>query len=272
MKFTILGASGFIGSNLVASLQQLGIECITPSRNDKSIFEQELGHVIYCIGLTADFRQKPFETVNAHVCYLLEILKKVKFESFLYLSSTRLYSTLDMGHEESSLKASPFELNDLYNLSKMMGESVCLAYNDSSVRVVRLSNVYGKDFSSDNFLTSIIRDAVDKNRVFLHTALNSEKDYISVEDVAYLLPKISISGKYRLYNIASGMNISNNALLQSIKKETGCIIEVKKDAKSIKFPIININRIKHEFGFSPIKLNDVIHKVIANYKQESNIK
>jgi len=36
-------------------------------------FRIDPGHVIYCIGLTADFRQKPFETIEAHVSKLAEV-------------------------------------------------------------------------------------------------------------------------------------------------------------------------------------------------------
>jgi len=268
MKFTILGSSGFIGSHLATQVQQLGMECFTPSRHEQNISKQELGHIIYSIGLTADFRCKPFETVKAHVCYLLEILEQANFESFLYLSSTRLYAGLEVGYEDSPLKAIPSELSDLYNLSKMMGESICFASPKPHVRVARLSNVYGRDFSSTNFLASVIREAVVRKKVFLQTALASEKDYISIDEVVDLLLKISVSGQYKLYNVASGINTSHQELLELIKRETACIVEVMDNAELVRFPQINIDRIKHEFNFSPLTISQVIPELVKNYKPE----
>ena len=76
----VIGGAGFIGSHLLAHLEKSGYECFAPARDDASVFERELGHVIYCIGLTADFRQRPFDTVRAHVCFLAEVLETGKNE------------------------------------------------------------------------------------------------------------------------------------------------------------------------------------------------
>jgi len=66
-RVTVLGGSGFIGSHVARHLRRLGVACDTPARDDESIFSRPLGHVIYAIGLTADFRARPLETVEAHV-------------------------------------------------------------------------------------------------------------------------------------------------------------------------------------------------------------
>ena len=269
MKFTILGASGFIGSHLVAYFHSLGIEVFAPGRDDASVFYQKLGHVIYCIGFTADFRERPFDTVRAHVCQLLDFLERSEFESLLYLSSTRVYAREKMGREDTILRVDPGDTDDLYNLSKMMGESVCFAMNQPTVRVVRLSNVYGNDFSSTNFLSSILKDAIKKNKVTLRTALASEKDYISINDVVNILPQITQFGRHRLYNIASGVNVSNRVLLDLVIKATGSKVEVIGGAELVKFPRIDISRVQDEFGFSPSPIHDSFDNLISELKDKS---
>jgi hypothetical protein len=92
-------------------------------RRDDPMPEGPLGHVIYCIGLTADFRSRTFDTVEAHVCTLLDVLRRGEFESIVYLSSTRLYAGSDSTSEETSIRISPF---DVYNTSKLAGESLVL--------------------------------------------------------------------------------------------------------------------------------------------------
>lgn len=263
MKFTVLGASGFIGSHLQAHLEASGHECFAPMRNDAAVFRRELGHVIYCIGLTADFRLRPFDTVRAHACVLADVLEKARFDSLLYLSSTRVYAGAESGREDAQLVA-----GDLYNLSKLTGESLCFASGRANVRVARLSNVYGDDSLSDNFLVSITRDALEKRRVTLQTTLDSAKDYVSVRDVAEILPRIALSGRERLYNVASGVNVSNGVVLERLAQFTGCTYAAMEDAAVIRFPAIDIGRLNKEFGFSPADVLEEIGGLVGQYQLE----
>ncbi len=265
--FTILGASGFIGSNLTGWLEAESIPYWAPSR-DENVERRSLGHVIYCIGLTADFRERPFDTVRAHVSYLLNILEKAEFESLLYLSSTRVYAGLTTAYEDSALQVNPTRTNDLYNISKLMGESLGLSSMRPNVRVVRLSNVYGRDFLSRNFLTSVIKEAVENNRVLLGTSMDSEKDYVDIKDVVPLLPQIALSGRYQIYNVASGVNTSNGELMEVLRRVTGCATEIADEAVTVRFPRISIDRIRKEFDFSPALIQESLVELIGEYQQQ----
>jgi nucleoside-diphosphate-sugar epimerase len=266
-KFTVLGSTGFIGSNLANYLKKLGVDVFAPPRNCFS-FERNLDHVVYCIGMTADFREKPYDTVRSHICLLLEILEKADFNSFVYLSSTRVYSRAATGYENTVLGTVPNDPEDLYNLSKMMGESICLSSKPHNVKIIRLSNVYGSDFKSKNFLFSIIRDAVDNKKIILKTSLASAKDYINIKDVVEIIPKITVAGKHKIYNVASGQNISHGEIVDYLRKKTGCLVEVDPDAKQVIFPRIDINRVRKEFGFSPSSLFSNLSALTASYMKE----
>jgi nucleoside-diphosphate-sugar epimerase len=268
MKFTILGSSGFIGSHLANYFNQLGISYYAPLHNDPSIFENNLGHLIYCIGLTADFRQQPFNTVKAHVCYLLDILENADFESLLYLSSTRMYLGSKMTNEDKALSVNPIDKDNLYNISKIMGEALCLSSNRPNVRVIRLSNVYGYDHKSTNFLTSIIQEALINKKVVLRSSLESAKDYVSIDDVVSLIPQIAVKGQYSVYNVASGININNQILLANLQELTGCTVEVSPKAEAIIFPKIAVNRICNEFNFYPVSLLDRLENLVDLYRQK----
>ena len=268
MKFTILGSSGFIGSHLANHFDQVGIPYYAPLRNDPNIFEDNLGHLIYCIGLTADFREQPFNTVKAHVCYLLNILENTSFDSFLYLSSTRIYLGSKTTNEDRSLRVNPTNKDDLYNISKIMGEALCLSSSRPNVRVIRLSNVYGSDHKSTNFLTSIIQEALINKKVVLRSSLESAKDYVSIDDVVALVLQIAIKGQYSIYNIASGTNVSNQTLLSNLQELTGCTVEVLPNTKAIIFPKIAISRICNEFDFYPTSLLDSLENLINLYRQK----
>ncbi|OQP50815.1 hypothetical protein A4H97_03040 [Niastella yeongjuensis] len=269
MKFTILGSSGFVGSHIVKELKQSQAEYYAPAR-DENLLDKDLGNVIYCIGLTADFRKRPYDTIEAHVCKLREVLKECNFNSLTYLSSTRLYihnKDLEMVDEQTPIPVNVTDPFDLFNVSKLTGELLTLNCGRENVRVARLSNVYGFDFSSENFITSIIKDAVAENKVTLRTTPDSSKDYISIHDVVQLLIKISLHGRNSIYNVASGNNTSNLDVLNVLKQETGCDIDFSPSAEKITFPGINIDKIKTEFGFhSPHRLTDDLKEIIFRYK------
>lgn len=265
MKYTVLGASGFIGSHLVAALRDAGHEVYAPAKGDKAIFGRHLGHVMYCVGLTADFRTRPFDTVHAHVSLLADVLEKAEFDSLLYLSSTRVYARSASGKESAPLAVDVSDPSDLYNLSKLAGESLCRSCNRPGVKIARLSNVIGRDLHSGNFLFALIREAIS-GHIELQTDPDSEKDYILLDDVVALLPRIATEGKGWLYNVASGANISHRAIVELLVKLTGCEMSVRPGAPKIVFPGIDVDQLRTEFAFTPASLLESIPDLVARFR------
>ena len=264
---TVLGSAGFIGSHLVRKLEVRRANYFKPGR-DENLSGKKLGDVIYCIGLTADFRTKPFETIEAHVCKLNALLRDCDFDSLLYLSSTRLYGTqCGTAKEDDALHFNPAEPSDLYNLSKAAGEAVALNCGRKT-RVARLSNVYGSDFNSDNFLATVIKDALVSGKVSLHTAPDSSKDYVDIDDVVDGLLNIAVRGRERIYNLASGTNVANRTLLERISALTGCQVDVAPTAPKLTFPQINIDRMRNEFDFRPAQVLEDLSRLIELYRHE----
>ncbi len=258
--FTVLGASGFIGGHLARSLAAAGHEVFAPERGAPEIFTRPLGHVFYCIGLTADFRQRPFDTVEAHVCLLAGILRRADFLSLTYLSSTRVYSGSSHGVAGSPLPVEPSSPSDLYNLSKLTGEALCHATGRPSVRVVRLSNVIGPG-ASDSFIGSLVREA-RQGRIRLLSHEDSAKDYIHILDIVDLLPQIALHGRLRQYNLAGGSNIRHREWLDLLRKLTGCAIETDPQAPLHTFPPIDTRPLRDEFGFSPRPIADLLPELL----------
>ncbi|WP_226643264.1 NAD-dependent epimerase/dehydratase family protein [Mesobacillus subterraneus] len=273
MKTTIIGGNGFIGSHLIQHLKLIGEEYYAPDRHDRSIFTKPLGNVIYCAGVTSDFRSRPFDTVKAHVSDLAELLENADFNSFLYLSSTRIYihqSNNSTGTVDAFITIDPNDTEELFNLTKLTGESLCLSIRRPNVRIARLSNVCGDDFQSNNFIYSILKDAIYKGKITLYSSLDSSKDYISVDDVVALLLKISKKGKSKLYNVASGIKISNSEWVDTISKITGCSVDIVPNAKKISFPTIDIGGIKEEFHYVPKNCLEMTEDLISYLKRERN--
>ncbi len=262
MRFTVFGASGFVGRHVVRYLRAAGHEVMPVSRDNFNEVHGDLGHCIYAIGLTADFRTRPFDTIEAHVSLAANLLRDADFQSFLYLSSTRIYANSSDTMEDGPLSARPSNPSDLYNLSKMTGEAICLSSGRPGVRIARLSNVVGpNEAGSDTFVGELCREA-QQGHIQLRTALNSAKDYIWIDDVSRLLAEIAVGGRQTIYNVASGVDLSHQAWISAIAAATGCSFAVDENAPTTSFPTISTARIRDEFGFTPSSVLDFLPLVL----------
>jgi nucleoside-diphosphate-sugar epimerase len=250
-RFTVLGGTGFVGGHLARHLRARGDEVALPGRD--AAIGADLGHVVYAIGLTADFRSRPFAAMESHVCRLARLLERARFDSLLYLSSTRVYSRAASGAEDALVPVDSQCPDDLYNLSKLAGESLCLAGATPTVRVARLSNVFGPPADGAgmhpaSLVADLLRAAVNDHRIRLASSPESEKDYVAIGDVVQAIRRIALQGRHRLYNVASGENTSNHDLVRRLAALTGCAVELAKDAPTVRFPRIHTDRLSAEFA------------------------
>lgn len=153
----------------------------------------------------------------------------------------------------------------MYNISKLAAESLCISCGKENIKIVRPSNVVGIGSPSNLFIPSIIHEAIDKQKITLHSTLDSEKDYVHIDDVLEILFQISINGKSKIYNIAMGKNTSSRDIIHEISKITGCTVEVIKNAPKYCLPEISIEKIKNEFDFKPQSFFPLIKKMVLEY-------
>ena len=248
---TVLGAGGFIGRALVARLRAEGRNVNAVTRADLPEFLalcRPAGDVFYCIGLTADFRTRPLATAEAHCGLVARVLSEVFFNSFLLLSSTRVYGRAEIGREELPLTVQPGAADDLYNITKLAGEALCLSDPRPAVRVARLSNVYGEGMGTGSFLGQILAEGDARGAVMLRQSLRSTKDYIAISEVVPALLAIADRGEARLYNVASGVNTTHDAIAGVLRNALGWDISAHANAAATRFPRIDIARLSVEFG------------------------
>ena len=144
-----------------------------------------------------------------------------------------------------------------------------MSMNNSKIKIIRPSNVVGTSAPSNLFIPSLIKEAVETGKIVLHSTLDSEKDYMYIDDLVELIPKIIFSDKFQIYNIASGYNIPSKEIINEIIRLTNCELEIARDAKKFSSRQINIDRIKNEFNFVPVRITDKIEELVKFY-QTSN--
>lgn len=253
-RITVFGAAGYVGSALVESLRRSGADVIAVTRDTIAQTPADLGHAVYAIGLTSDFRSKPVETVQAHVVCLADLLSSKDFTSFTYLSSTRLYKSERTTDELTSIAASSVDADGIYTLSKLLGEALTFRLAGDRGRVCRLSNVYGGNDRSSNFLTSILADARSRRSVWIIQAPASTKDYIHIDDACRAIAAVAVQGMEPIYNVASGQNTSHRQIADQLGK-AGVSVEFGS-GPIVSFEPINVQRLRDLLDWKPRSLVD----------------
>ncbi len=275
LNATVLGASGFIGSSLRTELAGRGIDCFAPISERstallRSLEGRDLGHIFYSIGVTSDFRSRPLDTFVAHVGLLEKILRNCKFKSLTYISSTRLYKRSASTAESASLAFQSNEPDDLYGISKLAGESLCMC-SGHRCNVVRLSNVIGYNPRSNDFLPSILKEASTSGRAHFRSSPESEKDFVSLADACTAIIEIGTRGECGIYNVASGSNTTFREIAQALERE-GIETTFAPAAPLIHFPPIEIAKIGRELGILPRSILDEIPALLNTYRYSGESK
>ena len=266
-SFTIFG-QGFVGTNISIFLKKKKCKLFIPKKG-KYKFKKNLHNVIYCIG-NQNWLKDPEVTYNANLAMVPKIIFNNKFDSFTFLSTTRLYFA---NPKTKTSENDPININTnnksfLYNSLKIAAENLCLTLNNKNIKVVRMSNLFGNNFTNQAYLLPTwIRNSIKNKKIDLYISKNSTKDFIYVNDAFDVLLKIIKRGKNRLYNVATGKNIKLFKILKEIKKITNCKINYTHSSNVVKEPKINIKRITNEFNFKPKNnLIDLLNDLIINYK------
>lgn len=242
--WTILGEKSFIGRHIAYALSRSGEEVSVPNRKEiNSLTKRNTDILIYCLGVTTNFSQRPLETYNAHACLLTKILSCTSCSQIIYLSSSRVYM-----HNKNTSEAAPLSVfshhpDGIYTLSKLVGENICSVLHKKS-KIIRLSNVYSTECikkEKKNFIDSIIHDAFYKKEVVFQSSPRSAKDFIHIDDVVNIITDIALQGQAGIYNVASGINTSNQEIAK-ILQENRINVSFKSDHEII-FPLIDIHKI-----------------------------
>lgn len=248
---TVFGGTGFLGRHVAAALAAQGAHVWCPTRAELAAGHhamRPLGHVVYAIGLTGDFRSRPVDTVEANARLLGALLHETRWTSFLALSSTRVYGA-DPGtgpwREDMALNVRP-TADALYDLSKLTGEALVLGHPAATARVARLSNVFGPGMSEATFLGAILAAARRGEPVVIGEDARSAKDYIAVEHAAAALAAIALGGRERVYNVAGGERIAHADVAAMLAGE-GVPIRFAEGGPRRTLPAIDIARLAAEF-------------------------
>lgn len=256
MNVLILGAAGFIGTNLSLKLIQNGLDTITLVDKKKSFFspavlahEGDKIHIIGTeIGMQTDFddllkgqdiiyhlmsstvpttsNQHIQEELNANIVMtagLLDACVHNGVKRVIFLSSG---GTVYGKVEEYPIKEehSQYPIS-AYGLQKLTIEKLLYLYNyiyDIDYRVVRLSNPYGpyqKPNGVQGVVTTFVNNVLFDKPIVVYGDGTVIRDFIYIDDAVEGIIRIANSNsEHKLFNLGCGYGTSVNQVIDSLKK------------------------------------------------------
>ena len=271
---TVIGGRGYIGTALTRFLRARGHQVLVPEKGSAELFGRDLGQVFYCAGYTGDYGHEPSATVEAHAGLLSRLLKDGEFEHLVYLSSTRLYDHLDaeVADEDAVFTLDPSDARHLYDLSKLLGEWLCLNEAPERSAIARLSCVYSEDIEVPAFLPLLVRRLAHYGVASIPSWPQAARDYVHLDDVSQALSAMAGGGVTGIVNVASGENVSNLELCRHILATTGLevIMSPPDEDPPHDTPRISVARLKQQLALTPRSVMDALPEIIRMHLKPSD--
>lgn len=306
MDILIMGATGFIGTNLSLEIAKSDNKLLLLGRKinkeycdlfvnksnvqfleknfcketDFDALTKNIDVVYHFISSSIPASDRVFNNNDdiESTILLLESMVRNKCNKIIFISSG--------GAIYGNSKKLPFSENDStnpiseYGIQKLLIEKYLYYYKfhyGIDYKVIRLSNPYGQ-FQRANkgqgLIATAIYNALNDKEVIVYGDGKNTRDYIFIDDAINSIIKISTNDtKYDLYNVGSGIGYSINDILDIIKSELKINIKIKyldKRKTDVIANFLDINRYKREFG-EPITIGikEGIRKTIEYWRKKN---
>ena len=248
-KMLVTGATGFIGTHLVAKLREHQHEVFTANSKSGDIADNstwlafpDTEIVIHLAGKTfvpdswtcpGDFLRTNLQGTICALNYCRERKGRLIFmSSYLYGVPEKLPIS-----ECDSLHA-----NNPYALSKKLAEEACRFYSDYyevNVTVLRPFNIYGPGQNTKFLIPSIIEQIAGGVALKVKD-LEPKRDYVYIDDlVEAFLNVIERPRRFDIFNIASGTSHSVGEVIHLIQNIAGKNLPVLSDGERRKEEVMD---------------------------------
>lgn len=294
VKSLVTGGAGFIGSNLVDRLIDIGHEVVVIDNEYSDVHENFYWNnraknfkldirdykstrslydgVDYVFHLAAEARIQPsilnpIEAVSINsvgTCTVLQCARESGVKKVIYSSTSSAYGMNTFPNVETQ----PDDCLNPYSVSKVNGEKLCSMYNKLfglKTIILRYFNVYGNRHPLKGQYAPVVgiflRQRSDGEPLTIVGDGEQRRDFTNVLDVVDANIRSAIidveDGFYgNVYNVGTGINHSINEIANLISNKQ---IHIPERIGESRITLANNNKIKEVFGWNPkIKLEDWI--------------
>ena len=294
MKSLVTGGAGFIGSNLVDRLIEIGHEVIVIDNEYSDVHNQFYWNdeaqnykydirdyektrplydgVDYVFHIAAEARiqpaiQNPIEAVSINsvgTCTVLQCAREAGVKRVIYSSTSSGYGMNDSPNVETQ----PDDCLNPYSVSKVNGEKLCKMYTSLyglPTICFRYFNVYGERQPLRGQYAPVIgiflRQRASGEPLTIVGDGNQRRDFTLVSDVVKANVMAAISNPDseafgQVYNVGTGTNHSINQIARMISDN---VINLPPRSGESRITLANNKKINKTFGWNPsIKLEEWI--------------
>ena len=295
MKSLVTGGAGFIGSNLVDRLLELGHEVVVIDNEYSDVHEQFYWNpkaqnykydirdyentrqlydgVDYVFHIAAEARIQPailnpIEAVSINsvgTCTVLQCSREAGVKRVVYSSTSSGYGM----NQSPNIETQPDDCLNPYSVSKVNGEKLCKMYTNLyglPTILFRYFNVYGERQPLRGQYAPVVgiflRQRAAGEPLTIVGDGNQRRDFTHVRDVvqANILAattKVDSDAFGQLYNVGTGNNYSINQIATMISDN---IINIAPRPGESRVTLANNQKLRRTFGWEPtIKLEDWIN-------------
>lgn len=211
----IIGADGFIGSNLVEYFKAL--PNFTVDGVGRHIPEKPYDYVINCAAkIHAPFQELVESNLSAAIYYALSYLRLNPLTHYLHVGSSSEYGNVGDFYEGAVC----YPDSD-YAKTKLLATEFLLNHTRYPyfLNVIRPFSVYGPKDLKTKFIPTLINSYKEKKKI---TVYEGSHDWIYIKDFCDLC-KIILDSSYSSYifNAGTGISTTNLEVIQTVEKITG---------------------------------------------------
>lgn len=252
----IAGATGFIGSHLVAAAPA-GYEVLTPSHEDIERGHIPTAHIIIHAagyGTPSVFMKRPIDTIDVNVATTIRLMSYLSLNgTFLFCSSSEVYRGLTHAANEGEIgTTNPYHSRAAYIEGKRCGETIVNSYRINGFRAMsaRIGLTYGPHTRKHDarVMNQFIEQALTKHKIELVDDGQAEVDYGYGRDTAKMLWNIVLHGTQPVYNVGGVCRVSIKQLAKYIAGKIGAEVVIPPSPAGFSQAKMDLSQYFTEFG------------------------